>query len=68
MTTPPTTQRPARPGERCTCGRPAVIVYITERFGEVGYCGIPDGGAGAMPQYLDADPDELGRAIEDLAP
>ena len=35
------------------CGRPAVIVYITERFGDVGYCGIPDGGRD--------------RAIEDLA-
>ena len=41
---PAPTERPARPGEKCKCGRPAVIVYITERFGEVGYCGIPDGG------------------------
>ena len=40
----PATQRPARPGEKCKCGRPAVVVYMTERFGEVGYCGIPDGG------------------------
>lgn len=33
-----------RPGELCSCGRPAVTVYITEEFGRVGYCGIPDGG------------------------
>jgi hypothetical protein len=33
-------QRPAAPGEVCTCGRPAVIVYVTEQFGEVGHCGI----------------------------
>lgn len=31
--------RRAVPGERCTCGRPAVVVFVTERFGEVGYCG-----------------------------
>jgi hypothetical protein len=37
-------ERAPRPGELCQCGRPAVIVYITERFGEVPYCGIPDGG------------------------
>jgi hypothetical protein len=33
-----------RPGELCKCGRPAITVYVTERFGRVGYCGIPDGG------------------------
>jgi hypothetical protein len=38
-------QRAPRPGERCTCGRPAAVVYITEKFGDVGYCGIPDGGS-----------------------
>ncbi len=37
--------RPAIDGERCSCGRPAVTVYVTEQFGDVGYCGIPDGGA-----------------------
>jgi hypothetical protein len=35
------TQRPARPGETCSCGRQAVVVYQTEKFGDVGYCGIP---------------------------
>lgn len=37
----------ARPGERCSCGRQAVIVYITTRWGRVGYCGIP--GAKPLP-------------------
>ncbi len=36
--------RPAQPGERCTCGRQAVVVYLTSRFGPIGYCGIADGG------------------------
>jgi hypothetical protein len=34
------TQRPAEPGELCTCGRPAVVVFSNEEFGDVGYCGI----------------------------
>jgi hypothetical protein len=38
--------RPAMPGERCTCGRPAVVVFTTERFGVVGACRINDGGRG----------------------
>jgi len=32
-------ERPARPTEICSCGRPAVVVYLTEAFGEVPYCG-----------------------------
>lgn len=36
--------RPARLGERCTCGRQAVEVFVTADHGEVGYCGLPDGG------------------------
>ena len=40
-----TEQRAAEAGELCTCGRQAVIVYVTEEHGEVGYCGI-DGAAG----------------------
>ena len=38
------TERPAEPGERCTCGRQAIVVYLGSRFGPTGYCGIPDGG------------------------
>lgn len=37
--------RSARPGELCSCGRPAVRVYFTDDGEPVGYCGIPDGGA-----------------------
>ena len=37
-------QRPAEPGELCTCGRQAVMVYPTGEHGEVGHCGI-DGAA-----------------------
>lgn len=37
--------RSARPGELCSCGRPAVRVYFTDEGEPVGYCGIPDGGA-----------------------
>jgi hypothetical protein len=36
--------RPAAPGERCTCGRQAVVVYLGSVFGPTGYCGIADGG------------------------
>jgi hypothetical protein len=38
------TERPAEPGERCTCGRQAIVVYLGSVFGPSGYCGIPDGG------------------------
>lgn len=34
----PTPIRLARPGELCTCGLPAVIVYRTSTFGEVPCC------------------------------
>lgn len=35
-----TTERPAQPGELCTCGRQAITVFLTASHGEVGYCGI----------------------------
>ncbi|MDX3232973.1 hypothetical protein [Streptomyces sp. ME19-01-6] len=34
------TERRAAPGELCTCGRPAIVVYSNAEFGEAGYCGI----------------------------
>ena len=37
-------ERPAEPGELCTCGRQAIVVFLTERFGPVRWCGVPDGG------------------------
>jgi hypothetical protein len=39
-------ERPAVAGEYCTCGRPAVTVFITDGVGEVGACLISDGGRG----------------------
>jgi hypothetical protein len=45
----PPTERPAEPGERCTCGRQAIVVYLGSTFGPTGYCGIPDGGDRAGP-------------------
>lgn len=42
------TERAPVEGETCTCGRPAVTVYVvTDERGtrDVPYCGIPDGGA-----------------------
>jgi hypothetical protein len=48
-------ERPARAGELCTCGRPAVVVFVTEEWGEVGWCGVSDGGAkGPCPFCGDA--------------
>jgi hypothetical protein len=45
----PSTERLAEPGELCTCGRQAVVVYLGSIFGPTGYCGIPDGGDHAGP-------------------
>lgn len=36
--------RAACPNEVCTCGRPAVKVFVGPSGQEVGYCGINDGG------------------------
>lgn len=36
--------RPAKTGDLCTCGRPAVTVIPTTQYGDVGHCGI-DGAA-----------------------
>jgi hypothetical protein len=37
----PNTERPARPGETCSCGRPATIAYVHEDGPDVPYCGVP---------------------------
>lgn len=34
------TERPAEPGDLCTCGRQAIVVYSNEQFGDAGHCGI----------------------------
>ena len=45
----PPTERLAVAGERCTCGRQAIVVYLGSVFGPTGYCGIPDGGEDTGP-------------------
>jgi hypothetical protein len=45
----PLTERLAVAGELCTCGRPAIVVYLGSVFGPTGYCGIPDGGEDTGP-------------------
>jgi hypothetical protein len=45
----PLSERPAAPGERCTCGRQAVVVYLGSVFAPTGYCGLADGGDQAGP-------------------
>ena len=42
-------QRPAEPGEYCTCGRQAVLVFTGGAHGDTGYCGLPDAGDRAGP-------------------
>lgn len=39
------TERRAEPGELCTCGRQATVVFLGGQYGPTGYCGIGDGGA-----------------------
>ena len=35
------TQRPATPDDPpCSCGAPAVIVFLTPKFGPVSWCGV----------------------------
>lgn len=44
-----TTTRPAEPGELCVCGRQAITVIESGRWGPTGDCGIRDGGAKTGP-------------------
>jgi hypothetical protein len=59
------TQRPAQPGEVCTCGRAAVVVYVSPLFVgapeliETGWCGQPTAPPGPCP-WCGAD-DHVGR-------
>ena len=60
-TTDPTAWRPAYEGERCDCGQPASTVFVTERWGDVPYCGVPH--AGDHPgEMLDERPSTTCRA------
>lgn len=40
-------ERPAQPGEYCTCGRPAILVFDGGPWGATGYCGTP--GVSSVP-------------------
>lgn len=48
----------AKPGELCTCGRPAIMAYLTEKFGRVPFCGVSD------LEPLPGSPDALKRGEE----
>lgn len=37
-------QRPAVAGELCTCGRPAMVIYVSRPDDPVGHCGLENGG------------------------
>jgi hypothetical protein len=53
------TERPAEPGERCTCGSQAIVVDLGSIFGPTGYCGIPDGGEDTGPYPFCGGPRHL---------
>jgi hypothetical protein len=59
-----TSERPAQPGELCTCGRQAVTVFINPG-GETGYCGLSDGGDESGPcPFCDGERHRFGRCPE----
>ncbi len=63
FTLPPITDRPARMGERCTCGRPARTVLVCEGV-EIGFCGDRDGRASAVLLHEPTAPTTAGlRAV-----
>ena len=41
ISSPTLGQRPAELGERATCGRPVVVVFLGGQHGDTGYCGAP---------------------------
>ncbi|MDG4784380.1 hypothetical protein O7626_41075 [Micromonospora sp. WMMD1102] len=42
-------ERPAEPGEVCTCGRPATTVFLGSQFGDTGWCGMPQSADDVCP-------------------
>lgn len=65
-------QRPAEPGEMCTCGRQAVMVFVTPRDGgsvrETGYCGVIDGGDKSGPCPVLRRHPPRGRPVPEVPP
>ncbi|MBA9001993.1 DUF6907 domain-containing protein [Thermomonospora cellulosilytica] len=56
-------ERAPKPGETCSCGRPAVVVYITEKHGDVPHCGIEDGGTGQGDENAPSGQQAPARAV-----
>lgn len=54
-------ERGALPGERCTCGRPAVVVLASARWSDVGWCGQGDGGRQEPRSFCGTDVGHDGR-------
>jgi hypothetical protein len=52
----PPSERPAEPGELCTCGRQAIVVYLGSEWGPTGACLIQDGGSRQGPCPWCGDP------------
>src|SRR5437762_688269 len=44
-------QRQAEPGDLCTCGRGAVLVFLIEGQPPIGWCGLSDGGRGGRCMF-----------------
>jgi hypothetical protein len=62
------TERPAQPGELCTCGRQAIVVYLGTAFGDTGWCGLSDGGARQGPCPWCGDPRSVREAHDGRCP
>jgi hypothetical protein len=62
------TERRAEPGELCTCGRQAVIVYLGTAWGPTGVCLIQDGGSRQGPCPFCGDPRSVREAHDGLCP
>lgn len=55
-------ERPARPGETCSCGRAAVVTYLTAAHGPVPFCGGHS--TDTAPRMTVADVEREWEAIE----
>lgn len=56
--------RPAEPGERCTCGRQAHVVFVHADGRETGYCGREDGGQKGPCAFCGGEQHEFGPCPE----
>jgi len=60
----------ARDPSKCSCGAPAVVVFETERWGPVGWCGRTDVGQAERSEDAgeNAERSEVRWAVEDSEP